>query len=191
MPQTPPPPQPPNPPPLPFLRNPLSSFPVLGPARLPRRRAQAFTTKLLKSTRCKNTISCSDRQLRILCSPQALRRLGGLRWWSARDRADEEARRRGRISLTRPPPPGIPQNELGDAKFRRGVCIELLSRTPPQSRTPPHTKGGDCVTGGGGSDTHQHPTFIYPQFQKVSKCTRQAGLNPGSSILGHPRSQKG
>ena len=40
-----PPPHPPPPSALPplFLRNPLSSFPVLGPARLPRRRAQAFT----------------------------------------------------------------------------------------------------------------------------------------------------
>ena len=37
----PPRPPPPAPPALPFL--PLSSFPVLGPARLPRRRAQAFT----------------------------------------------------------------------------------------------------------------------------------------------------
>ena len=57
----PPPPLPPSPlPPLPpsfnpaalppFLRNPLSSFPVLGPARLPRRRAQAFTINYI----CRN-----------------------------------------------------------------------------------------------------------------------------------------
>ena len=54
-----PPPDPPPPPALPFplfLRNPLSSFPVLAPARLPRRRAQAFTimTPLATQTRGQN-----------------------------------------------------------------------------------------------------------------------------------------